>query len=896
MSTEANISKVIQLLNIGDVVTHHRHGQGEVLFERDSTAVVRFLHGLEELRTTELTRVLGLVAAVKARVVSPTDEVVLRAQALAIRSVNDAWGVFSKSRISLLPHQLWVCHRALRTWPIRKLVADDVGMGKTIEAGLILWPLLAKGAVRRLLILTPAKLVEQWQERLRQMFDIRLSMYRPEVDTPKADFWSTHNMVVASLPTLRADNNGRHERLLDAPEWDMVMVDEAHHLYADESGKKTLSLQLVERLQEKGKISSCVLFTGTPHRGKDYGFWSLMGLLDKRFGPKISEELMLEALPSFLIRNAKQKATDMAGVRLFQPIKQYPETFSYSPEESIFYALMTDFIQAGKAYASELSEKQKGQVILVLIALQKLASSSVAAVRGALEARQGRMDAEAERIRRELSDDSDDPDADELQRTLQHWAKEGRQGQIKLMEDESRHLDELLAAARAVTVETRITRIIQIIQERFPDQSVLLFTEYKKTQALMMSALMARYGADSVGFINGDSRLDRVVLPTGSVVTKIAARDSTCDAFNAGKIRFLISTEAGGEGIDLQERCSALIHIDLPWNPMRLHQRVGRLNRYGQKNEVEVVSLRNPDTVEGMIWGKLESKLAAIMQALGAAMDEPEDLLQLVLGMASPGFFNDIFSEAKDIPKEKLSAWFDEKSSTFGGASAVETVTKLVGHSQSFDLSGLKDVPPIDLPALKPFFMNMLAHSGRRPKDEGETIAFKTPEKWLNHPAIKRDYSGMSFDRNMKPGEKKDLIGVGHPLVMRAIRDAEDFTGTVAFARGLACPILIFQIFDRITDNSSHVREVLVGIKAKDNENEFLKDWQLLVILNEIGLNSMECQLPDLSFALSWIDIAKDLVYEKIADLDLPFSVPDVREIILLWPHNLINQSVLVPA
>ncbi|MFB1490243.1 MULTISPECIES: SNF2-related protein [unclassified Thiocapsa] len=121
-----------------------------------------------------------------------------------------------------MPHQLWVCHRALQQWPIRLLIADDVGLGKTIEAGLILWPLLSSVKVRRLLILTPASLVEQWQYRLRTLFDIRMSMYRPEVDTPKAGFWSTHNQVVASLPTLRTDRKGRHERLLDAPRWDML--------------------------------------------------------------------------------------------------------------------------------------------------------------------------------------------------------------------------------------------------------------------------------------------------------------------------------------------------------------------------------------------------------------------------------------------------------------------------------------------------------------------------------------------------------------------------------------------------------------------------------------------------------------------------------------------------
>lgn len=871
---------------VGDLVVHTRHGQGEILFARGLTTVVRFTHGLEEVRTAELKAVLGLEAAVRLGALSPTSEVILRTQALAIQSVNDAWGVFSRSRISLLPHQLWVCHRALRSWPIRKLVADDVGMGKTIEAGLILWPLLAKGAVRRLLILTPAKLVEQWQERLRQMFDIRMSMYRPEVDTPKADFWSTHNMVVASLPTMRADSNGRHDRLLDAPGWDMVLVDEAHHLYAEENGKKTLSLQLMEKLQESGKILSCILFTGTPHRGKDHGFWSLMGLLDKKFGPKRPEGLMLEALPSFLIRNAKQKATDMEGNLLFQPVKQYPETFSYSPEEALFYELMTSFIQAGKAYANALSSKQRGQVILVLIALQKLASSSVAAVRGALVARRGRMNEAADLIRVELSAGLDDAETDDENRALNEWVKEGRQGQLRLMEDESKYLDELLAAASAVVKETRIDRIIQIVQKRFAEQPILFFTEYKKTQALMVSALMVRYGADCVGFINGDDRLDNIVLPSGDVVTKNAPRDDTCDAFNAGRLRFLISTEAGGEGIDLQERCSALIHIDLPWNPMRLHQRVGRLNRYGQKKVVEVVSIRNPDTVEGMIWGKLETKLASIMQALGAAMDEPEDLLQLVLGMTSPGFFNELFDQAKDVPKEKLAAWFDEKSRTFGGDTAIETVKKLVGHAQGFDLSGLKDVPPVDLPALKPFFVGALSFNARRPKTDGHSLSFKTPEKWINHAAIKREYIGMVFDRKTKLDDNSDLVGVGHPLVTRAIQQAASFTGAVAIARGLDRRILVLQISDRVTDGGSHVQEVLIGMAALDEGFELLRDWQLLLLLNELGTTDCEGRLPDPLGAAEWIERAKTAAANHMTELDLPFEVPDIRELLLLWPQE----------
>ena len=324
-----SMSETQRPLQPGANVRHQRHGIGQVMLTDRDTAVVRFTHGIEQVLASELLVITSLDDAIRTQETAPSLEVALRVQAAAIRSVNDAWGVFTRSRISLLPHQLWVCHRALKTWPIRLLIADDVGMGKTIEAGLILWPLLANRTVQRLLILAPAKLVEQWQQRLKKMFDIRAAVYHPDLDTQKSDFWGIHQIVIASLPTLRADHKGRHERLLEAPQWDMLIVDEAHHLNAEEGATKTLGFELVEKLQAAGKTPSCVLFSGTPHRGKAYGFWSLMSLLDPQvFGPKRNEGAMLGALPRFLIRNAKQKATDMKGNRLFMPIEQYPETWA----------------------------------------------------------------------------------------------------------------------------------------------------------------------------------------------------------------------------------------------------------------------------------------------------------------------------------------------------------------------------------------------------------------------------------------------------------------------------------------------------------------------------------------------------------------------------------------
>lgn len=870
-------------------VQHHKFGLGSVLVDNGNTQVVRFSHGIEEVPSSELDMRLSVQEAIETGTASSSMEALLRTQATAITSVNDAWGVFSRSRISLLPHQLWVCHRALRQWPVRMLVADDVGLGKTVEAGLILWPLLASGVIRRLLILTPASLTSQWQIRMRQMFDIRMSLYHPTVDSERSDFWNTHNQVIASLPTLRADNNGRHERLLDAPAWDMVLVDEAHHLHADKKGK-TLGFQLLEKLQEQQKIVSCVFFSGTPHRGKPFGFWALMSLLDSEvFGPREPEASQLKALPKYLIRNCKQKVVDMQGNRMFQPISQYPETYSYSPDESAFYELMTQFIISGRAYASTLDQQSQGQVVLVLIALQKLASSSVAAVRSALKTRQMRLSGLADKLLDEQKNLDTEEDADdEIIAAMKKWSLENSKRSIQLMENEIQSLTELLEAADKVVEETRIRRIVEIIEQRFANEQVLLFTEYKNTQSLIITALMRQFGEKCVGFINGDNRLPNVKMPDGSLSNLTGQREIMADRFNAGQIRFLVSTEAAGEGIDLQDRCHCLIHADLPWNPMRLHQRVGRLNRIGQKYPVQVVSIRNPDTIESMIWNHLENKLERIMQTIGSAMDEPEDLMQLVLGMTGSSFFNELFGTAGTLTKEGLGQWFDEQTKTFGGKDALDTLNNLVGHAQSFDLSGLKDVPRLDLPDLLPFFKSMLHYNNRRPEQEGDALHFKTPDHWLNSPAIKRRYDGLLFRRDLKGKEAALIIGVGHPIFDQAVSQAKDFASPLAVIPGLINPLFVFAIHDKVTTRGGQIQRVIVGVVLeKEGQMAIIKDSELITKIPEwIALFQKEKAVLSISQQTNpdQLTSTRDYLAKNLSVLNLPFTAPEIVDYCALLP------------
>ncbi len=886
----------------GDHVESAKFGLGQVILDDGRTVVAQFEHGIERCLPSELAQVATPAQAITRMTWDVPLEVVVRMLAEAIQSVNDMWGVLSKSRIALLPHQLWVCRRVLESWPTRWLVADDVGLGKTIEAGLILWPLLTRDDIKRILILCPASLVEQWQYRLRTMFDIRLARYVPEADDDKSDFWHTHPTVVASLQTLRKDNRGRHGRLLEAPRWDLILIDEAHHLNSDERGGLTLGYRFVERLVQHNKVTSMVFLTGTPHRGKDYGFIALLKLLrPDLFDPRRPLHEQLPHLRQVLIRNNKNNVTDLKGKRLFLAPKVTSETYVYSSAESRFYDMLTEFIATGKAYASTLSSSDQRTAILVLIAMQKLASSSVAAIHRAFKKRLGRIQSARKELsklqdRRQLLEEYEElesgNDADDLSRIDEKIAEQTVQ--LKLMEDEEPRLVELIAAADAIASETKIEKLLVLLEERFPNRTVLFFTEYKATQSLLMSALLQRYGTGCVTFINGDGRADDVIDLDGKMKSFTEDRATAATKFNDGSVRFLVSTEAAGEGIDLQENCHTLVHVDLPWNPMRLHQRVGRLNRYGQKNRVEVMSIRNPNTVESLIWDKLNIKIDSIMRSLGEAMDEPEDLLELVLGMTSPAMFREIFSEAGSVSPESLNKWFDEKTATFGGQDVLSTVRDLVGHCAHFDFQQVSEkIPRVDLPALKPFFLAALSVNKRKYQDSETGLAFKTPDSWLTIPSCRAHYRDLVFERSVDkkiPAER--IMGIGHPLVDQAIRQARAGKGSVTAIpqAALPSPLITFRITDKVTSRTRNVRGVVVGIEFRADGLVVLPDWELLIKLNGLlerrtlrrdGAMVRPC---DPERVQSMIEQGRRLLEDRLEAFDLPFDVPELQPFSVLWP------------
>ena len=379
--------------------------------------------------------------------------------------------------------------------------------------------------------------------------------------------------------------------------------------------------------------------------------------------------------------------------------------------------------------------------------------------------------------------------------------------------------------------------------------------------------------------------------------TLTEGREEAVRRFLEGEVRFLVSTEAGGEGIDLQEQCHTLIHVDLPWNPMRLHQRVGRLNRYGQTQQVEVLTVRNPDTVESRIWDKLNAKIDNIKLALNQVMDEPEDLLQLVLGMTSPNLFTDIFADADSVPHERLNDWFNQRTAQFGGRDVIQTVRELVGNAARFDYQQVSDqLPQVDLDALAPFFDRMLRLNNRRPRSDENGLSFKTPDAWMDDPAMLDSYEGMVFDRKVSGrSAAARVLGVGSRPVNAALQQARSYPVSVTAipAIDLPQPLLVFRIYDRIT-GSTFAQSVAAGVQFDPDTmtaGALLPDWRLLLELNKLvesrGTRMVEtpsAAAVDPEGVTAVVAAAQRSLEQQLDRFGLPFARPEVELFAVLWP------------
>ncbi len=540
-----------------------------------------------------------------------------------------------------LPHQIRALSRAVSDDRIRYLLADEVGLGKTIEAGLIMRELKLRGMVRRTLVVAPKGLVTQWIAEMRTHFDEEFRLFIPSDFsafrriTQEDNVWQTYDQVVCPMDSVKPVdgrrgwsqdqlaeyNRDRFEDLTSAG-WDLIIVDEAHRLGG--STEQVARYKLGRGLAEAAPY--LLLLSATPHQGKTDAFHRLVSLVDEEAFPDPGS-ISRERVQPFVIRTEKRRAIDAEGQPLFKPRSTRLVPIIWEDRHSkqrALYEAVTEYVREG--YNQAVQEK-KSYIGFLMILMQRLVTSSTRAIRTTLERRLQVLETPGEQLLLfpELSEDEwVELDGQEQIDTLlmtRLKALKNERAEVKLLLEAARSTEKAGVDAKAEAMLDWIYRLQQ--EEGDPDLKVLVFTEFVPTQEMLREFLADR------GF--------SVVCLNGSMGMEERARVQHSFAENT---RVLVSTDAGGEGLNLQF-CHVVINYDIPWNPMKLEQRIGRVDRIGQEHVVRAVNFVIQDTVEHRVREVLEEKLAVILEEFG--VDKTGDILD----SAQAGqLFDDLYVEA----------------------------------------------------------------------------------------------------------------------------------------------------------------------------------------------------------------------------------------------------------
>jgi superfamily II DNA or RNA helicase len=601
----------------------------------------------EVVRVVEATRLWGLVAY---RVFLPSREAVVRvggdglvpvsdaadggparlSYAIAAARVADAMAqdvllAPLEGNVEPLPHQILVLGRAVAETRVRYLLADEVGLGKTIEAGLIMRELKLRGLVRRTLVVAPKGLVTQWVAEMRTHFneEFRLLVpgefgaYRRFVG--EENLWRRFDQVVCPMDSVKPLDGRRgwskdqveeynRERFGDliAGGWDLVIVDEAHRLGG--STDTVARFRLGEGLAEAAPY--LLLLSATPHQGKTDAFHRILWLLDAQAFPDAGA-VTRERVQHYVIRTEKRRAIDAEGNPLFKPRRTQLVPVAWVPrhdEQRRLYEAVTDYVREG--YNQALREKRH-YIGFLMILMQRLVTSSTRAIATTLEKRLAILgDDETANAMREPPPDTEWSELDgqeqlELLFETRLQALRNEHGEVAVLLELARRC---MAGAPDAKAEALLDYMYRLQQEESdPTLKFLVFTEFVPTQEMLRDFLAAR--GFSVACLNGSMDMEQ--------------RRRVQQEF-AGEARVLVSTDAGGEGLNLQF-CHVVVNYDLPWNPMRIEQRIGRVDRIGQKKVVRALNLVLEDSVEHRVREVLETKLRTILEEFG--VDKAGDVL-----------------------------------------------------------------------------------------------------------------------------------------------------------------------------------------------------------------------------------------------------------------------------
>ena len=536
------------------------------------------------------------------------------------------------SNVEPLPHQIHAMYESmLPKQPLRFVLADDPGAGKTIMAGLYIRELIMRADSRRILVVAPGSLVEQWRDELFEKFGLQFNVFSSalEAATPSGNPFEDLDHLIVRLDQM-ARNEGLQEKLLSTS-WNLVVFDEAHKLAAHYFGsklEKTGRFRFAEKLGARTR--HLLLMTATPHNGKDEDFQLFLSLLDSdRFYGKFrggGDGAHKVDTTDLMRRMVKEEMLRFDGTHLFPERKAYTANYKLSDIESALYESVTSYVKTEMGKADALKGPRKGSVGFALTALQRRLASSPEAIFQSLKRRKGRLETR-HREERLLSrgqqfktqtleappEDDDDLTAEEQEELEEKLVDTATAAEtIAELEAEILILADLVVQARGVVdsgLDSKWDELSKILQNdphmRDADgrqRKMILFTEHKDTLNYLESKIGGVLGTpDAITTIHGsvhrDDRRKRQALFRSDP-----------------EVRILLATDAAGEGVNLQN-ANLMVNYDLPWNPNRLEQRFGRIHRIGQDQVCHLWNLVAKETREGEVYHRLLTKLETINEA-----------------------------------------------------------------------------------------------------------------------------------------------------------------------------------------------------------------------------------------------------------------------------------------
>lgn len=699
----------------------------------------------------------------------------------------------SLSGIEALPHQLEAVYGVMLPQPrLRFLLADDPGAGKTIMGGLLFKELKLRHAVERALILAPAPLALQWQDEMRSKFDELFELVDSHIAREQlgGSPWARYPQCVASMDFAKQEHIAPE---LLRERWDLVIIDESHKMSMPEIDKPTMRFKLARQLAER--TDRLLLLTATPHQGNPAQFRNLMSLLDEHvFRSEAAVQRLLESDSTpWLLRRMKEDLRDFEGRKLFVQRHAHREDFSLTEPEWVLYREVTDYINK---FLPRQKGRKKQSAALARMVFQRRLASSLRAIRISLERRMERLQVvvdelhalpEKERIRRlhELASlpyhdpeaEEDDETEDQLDDAASQTILAERYDLLMAELDAITQLVDLARRTEALGKESKLDALFRCLAraqfDELKDKSgkLLIFTEQRATLEYLREKLVEKGYA--VCEIHGGM---------DAVSRKAAQREFHREA------QICIATDAAGEGINLQF-CHLMINYDMPWNPNRLEQRMGRIHRFGQEREVHVFNFvavsgpAGPDkepVVEGRILQVLLAKLDEIRHTFG---DRVFDVVGLLLrtnklnleealrdATYNPKLLNDYTDKIERLSAEKLNEY--EKAT--GIALAKRTVDLRKIRGADFESEEKRLMPEY----VEDFFLAAAGQTGLRVERRANPHLLRiehVSQKFLARNLVSvrtrgepdRAYAKASFRKDeLRKKENLDgeLLSPGHPL------------------------------------------------------------------------------------------------------------------------------------